>query len=71
MKASDYSTNDFAELSDDQIITALAKDQNYFKKFWKIFIFLQGSLYHFEETGQMIWKVKKIPTFTSFCGEEV
>lgn len=54
MKASDYSTNDFAELSDDQIITTLAKDQNYFKKFWKIFIFLQGSLYHFEEAGQMI-----------------
>ena len=54
MKASDYSANDFAELSDDQIITTRAKDQNYFKNVWKIFIFLQGSLYHFEETGQMI-----------------
>ena len=66
MKALDYDTNVVGELLDDQIITTAAKNRKYYGRYWKVFLFLHGTLYRFVETGQMIRKVKMILTFTSF-----
>ena len=67
MKAPDYGTKNVDKLLDDQITTRRAKKTNFIKKNIRTFAFLQSIRYRFVEIDQVLLKVKKTQTFTSFC----
>ena len=67
MKAPDYGTKNVDKLLDDQITTRRAKKPNFIKKNIRTFAFLQSIRYRFVEIDQVLLKVKKTQTFTSFC----
>lgn len=67
MKAPDYGTKNVDKLLDDQITTRRAKKPKFIKKNIRTFAFLQSIRYRFVEIDQVLLKVKKTQTFTSFC----
>ena len=66
MKAPDYGTKNVDKLLDDQITTRRAKKPKFIKKNIRTFAFLQSIRYRFVEIDQVLLKVKKTQTFTSF-----